>query len=131
MSHNTKVKLEWTNTHRLLAACEACDFADGYAHEMRSVRLYGSNTAQGDLTIRLASFAYPVVVNTKTGEIVFDTYGGAEHERQERELNELSQQYRRLGAMEGLQDWLQQGYATIEEYDEEGNLTVLLELEVD
>lgn len=127
MSHNTKVTMEWTNIHRLLEACEACDFAEARAHEMRNVCLYGNNTAVGDVTINLSSFAYPVVVNTQTGEIIFDTYGGDEHERQERHLNELSQHYRRLGAMEGLQDWIEQGYTPIEEYDEDGNLTVLLE----
>ncbi len=72
MSHIVTIRTELRDTAAVSAACRRLDLPMPLAG---TAQLF-SGEATG-LIVRLPDWAYPVVVDTKTGQVRFDNYNGA------------------------------------------------------
>ena len=86
MSHIVSIKTRVTDTAALSAACRRLGLADP---EQGTATLF-STQATG-LIVKLPGWTYPAIVDTKSGEVKFDTYNG--HWGREEELHKLLQGY--------------------------------------
>src|SRR5215472_1992539 len=86
MSHIVNIKTRLTDPAALAAACRRLGLSEPV---QGTAKLY-SASATG-LIVRLPGWEYPVVVDTATGTVAFDNFGGAWGEQ--KELDKLLQAY--------------------------------------
>jgi hypothetical protein len=70
MSHVSIFGEKITNVARLAEIAEGKGYVVGYG----TVKMYGQNTVESELSIRLPGWNYPVAV-TKEGEVKYDYFG--------------------------------------------------------
>lgn len=87
MSHTSEIKSSITDPAAILAACKELGLP---VPKTETVTLYDGKEYTG-LAIRLKGWSYPVVIDTKTGALHYDNYGGSWGKQEE--LNKLTQMY--------------------------------------
>jgi hypothetical protein len=86
MSHIVNIKTRLTDPAALAAACRRL----GLSEPVRgTAKLYSANAS--GLIVELRGWDYPAVVDTTTGTVAFDNFGGAWGEQ--KELDKLLQAY--------------------------------------
>jgi len=114
MSHIVSIQTKIHDTAALRAACQRLNLAP--ANE-GTAQLF-SGEASG-WNVQLSGWQYPVVIDTLSGEIRYDNYGG--HWGEQRELDRLLQAYAvekaKLGARK-------KGYSVSEQSLENGSIKV-------
>lgn len=87
MSHTATITSELKDPAAILAAAKELGIAEP---KVETVQLYDGQTYTG-LAVRLKGWQYPVVIDTRTGALHYDNYGGSWGK--EEELNRLKQFY--------------------------------------
>ena len=87
MSHIVTIKTQLRDPIAIAAACRRLGLAEPV---QGTARLYGDQTAQG-LLIQLPGWEFPAAIDTATGEVRHDNYGGAWGDA--KELDRLVQAY--------------------------------------
>ena len=88
MSHTTTIRTELRNLDILKAACTALGIP--FTTGPQKIELF-AGYATGDLSFKLPGWHYPAVVNSQTGEVKLDNYGGQWGNIEE--FHKLSQEY--------------------------------------
>ena len=86
MSHIVNIKTRVTDAAALAAACRRLGLAEP---EQGTADLYSAKTT--GLIVKLPGWNYPAVIDTTSGAIAFDNFGGAWGEQ--KELDKLLQAY--------------------------------------
>lgn len=91
MSHIVTGKSQMTDVEKLKQACEAeeAQFMGEGTHQM-----YGGQKATG-IAFKPKGWKYPVVMNSETGELKYDNYGGSWGKPEK--LRDLKQAYAETG----------------------------------
>jgi hypothetical protein len=125
MSHRTTVKTEFRDPVRLALACDHLGIT--YQRGEFRERFYQRDDfGEGDFKMKLKGWEYPVVVNTKTGEVHFDNYNGdwGDIER----LNDVDMKYRESIVMDEAQLLILEGYSiTTTTNEQTGDVQIILE----
>lgn len=87
MSHTSEVATKIKDLNAIKSACKEMGLAEP---KTETVQLYDGKTYTG-VTVRLPGWRYPVVIDTKSGQLHFDNYNGKWGKQAE--LNRLSQLY--------------------------------------
>lgn len=87
MSHTSEIKSSLTDSNAIAIACKELGLP---FVPSETVTLYDGKQYTG-LAVRLPGWRYPVVIDTKTGAVHYDNYGGSWG--QQSELNKLTQMY--------------------------------------
>ena len=87
MSHVVTIKTQLRDPAALAAACRRLSLAEP-VHG--TARLFAGQTAEG-LLVQLPGWTYPIAVNTASGEVHHDNYGGAWGKQEE--LDKFFQAY--------------------------------------
>ena len=121
MSHVATVKTAIRNLPVLVVACKALGLTEIKAGQ-QTVQLY-SEKVEGNFSVKLPGWKYPVVVNTTTGQILFDNFEGRWGEIDE--LNKLTQEYSLTCAEEQLEEFRLQGWDIQLQKQENGDIQIV------
>ena len=97
MSHTSTTKTELTNADTLTRACERLGIE---APQLGQHRLF-DRTEHTGYAVKLAGWNYPAIVDTQTGKVHFDNYGGKWGDDQK--LDQLKDAYAAEAAINALQ----------------------------
>lgn len=88
MSHVVKQQASFTDKAALRQACQTLKFP--FKEGRQQIKTF-SRSIQGDFAIQLPGWKYQAAVDTATGQIAYDNYGGVWGEQQY--LEDLNQEY--------------------------------------
>ena len=122
MSHTTTLRVSMTNLEILKAACTALGLS--FTLGTQTVELF-STKVTGDMTIKLPDWVYPVVVNSKTGEVSLDNYNGAWGNMDE--FHKLSQEYSLQIAENEAAEFTLQGWTVERQKQANGDVQLVIQ----
>ena len=110
------------NLETLKAACAALGLP--FTAGQQTVQLY-SNKVAGDMSVKLPGWFYPVVVNSRTGEVSFDNFDGAWGDMNE--FNKLSQEYSLQTAEAEAEEFTLQGWTVERQKQDNGDILLVIQ----
>ena len=122
MSHTTTLRVSMTNLEILKAACTALGLK--FTTGPQTVELF-SNNVTGDLSVKLPNWVYPVVVNSKTGEVSLDNYNGQWGHMDE--FHKLSQEYSLQTAEAEAEEFTLQGWTVERQKQVNGDILLVIQ----
>ena len=122
MSHTTVLSVSITNLETLKSACSALGLK--FTMGPQTVELF-SGKVTGDMTVKLPGWVYPVVANTKTGEVSLDNYNGAWGNMDE--FHKLSQEYSLQTAEAETEEFTLQGWTVERQKQDNGDILLVIQ----
>lgn len=119
MSHIVQIKTELKDEVAIAAACRRLNLK---CLGSGTHTLFAGQQATG-MAIKLPNWNYPIVVNTQTGAVDYDNYGG--HWGRQEELDKFIQAYTVEKAIYEAQKG---GYSTYEEVMPDGSIKVTINM---
>lgn len=127
MSHTAKVVMQFKNPRMLAKAakalgcpCEVGEFTEGF-YEGRAT----GGKSHGNVKIQLPNWNYPVLIDTKTGDVSYDNYNGQWGDIAE--LNKLSQEYGLQIAEDEAQEFVLKGWSISRQKQPNGDIQLIIE----
>ena len=118
MSHIVTIQARVRDAVALAAACRRLGLAEP-VHG--TARLFASE-ATGQI-VQLPGWTYPVVINTATGDLMYDTFNGAWGD--EKELHKLLQRY---AAEKASLEARRQGHSVVEQQLPDGSIKLTIQV---
>ena len=122
MSHTTTIKTEFRNLDILKAACTALGIP--FTTGPQKIELF-TGYATGDLSFKLPGWHYPAVVNSQTGEVKLDNYGGQWGNIEE--FHKLSQEYSLQVAENEAAEFTLQGWTVERQKQDNGDILLVIQ----
>ena len=122
MSHTTVLKVALKNLETLKAACTALGLP--YKMGQQTVELFSSKVT-GDMTVKLPGWVYPVVINSKTGDVSLDNYNGEWGTMDE--FHKLSQEYSLQTAEAEAEEFTLQGWTVERQKQSNGDILLVIQ----
>jgi len=89
MSHIVTLKLQFSDPKCLALACGVLSLP--HRQGRHTVELFGASSVEADFSVQLPGWRYPVAIDTRSGQVSFDTYNGQWGDI--RQLHALSREY--------------------------------------
>lgn len=119
MSHIVQIKTELKDETAIANACRRLklECLGSGTH-----KLFAGQTATG-IAVRLPRWNYPIVINTETGAVDYDNYGG--HWGDNKELDKFIQAY---AVEKAIYEAQKGGYSTYEEVMADGSIKITINM---
>jgi hypothetical protein len=122
MSHTTILKVQMKNLDALKAACTALGLP--FKLGQQTIKLFSSNVT-GDMTVKLPGWQYPVVINSRTGDVSLDNYNEAWGKMDE--FHKLSQEYSLQVAEAEAEEFTLQGWTVERQKQSNGDTQLIIQ----